>query len=145
MTEKQELHDETNAALTQATEFKNQVHNDMKIIDERIESHRIKQIGYQSLLTHINSVNSATKEVLVDIGEGVHVKSTLTKTKTLLVGIGLGFYLESSFSEAKMIADKQIARIEGEIQHDLYDLAKRKATLTLTSQGADILQTTSSE
>ena len=99
----------------------------------------MKQKGYEQLLIHINSIDSAEKETLINIGEGIHVKAEFEKKKTLMVNIGLGFYLESSLDEAKSICEKQINRLELEIQHDIHELAKRKAHLTLTSEGKDIL------
>ena len=139
MTEKEKIIEERNQAIEQANEFIQRVKDDMLKIDERINSFQMKQQGYEQLLIHINSIESADKETLINIGEGVHVKAQFQKKKTVMVNIGLGFYLESSLDEAKAICEKQINRLELEIQHDIHELAKRKAHLTLTNQGRDIL------
>ena len=139
MSEKDKILEERNTAIEQADEFIQRIKEDMLKIDERINSFQMKQQGYEQLLIHINSIESAEKETLINIGEGVHVKAEFQKKKTVMVNVGLGFYLESSLEEAKSICEKQINRLELEIQHDIHELAKRNANLTLTKEGKDIL------
>ncbi|EKE37721.1 hypothetical protein ENUP19_0378G0029 [Entamoeba nuttalli] len=140
MTEREKVHQETEDAIHRADEFVQTIERDMLCIDDRINAFRLKQQGYELLLVHTNSIQSADKETLVNIGEGIHVKAEFNKKNMMLVGVGLGFYLEVSINEAKEIAQKQIERLEMEIQHDLLELAKRKATLTLTNQGKQLLE-----
>ncbi|ELP93259.1 hypothetical protein EIN_056340 [Entamoeba invadens IP1] len=142
MSEKDHLETEKEAAILQADEFTKTIEVDMSKIDERIDTTRMKQQSYKALQVHINSIRSADKQLLVNIGNGIHVKADIKKREMLLVGIGLGFYLESSLEEAQEISRLQINRLEHEIQVDLFELAKRKASLALTSQGREILQQT---
>ena len=145
MNEKIKREEDRTQAITSANQFIEKIKDDMIKIDERIQSIQMKQHGYELLMTHIQSIESAENETMINIGEGIHVKAEFQKKKTLMINIGLGFYMEASLDEAKILCEKQINRLEVEIQRDIHELAKRKAHLTLTREGKEILMTELSE
>lgn len=136
-----ELQQEKLLAIKRAKKFERDVNNDLNIIDERINNTRLKIEGYNKLLIHIKSINNCDQELLVNLGEGVNVKADIMKRNMILVNVGLGFYLECNLKEAQDICYREIQRLENDINVDLLEIAKRKATLALNNEGKNILQT----